>query len=144
LPALDECVYAVRGGGAWVAVGDQPPRPARVSSCASLDKGLFLTSEVKNFDQINRREVFDRLQNVCRLGRTWGDCFAYAMVATGRAEVAIDPLMNIWDAAALAPILEEAGGSYTDWEGQRTIYSGNGLATNGHVLEEVLAITRRI
>jgi histidinol phosphatase-like enzyme (inositol monophosphatase family) len=144
LPALNECVYAVRGGGAWVTVGEEPPRPALVSTRASLADGLFLTSEVKSFDQIHRRDAFDRLQDICRLGRTWGDCFAYAMVATGRAEVAIDPLMNVWDAAALAPILEEAGGTYTDWEGERTIYSGNGLATNGRVLEEVLAVTRRI
>jgi len=63
-------------------------------------------------------------------------------VATGRAELMVDPVMNVWDAAALAPVLEEAGGSFTDWEGRPTIYSGNGVATNGRVLDEVLAITR--
>jgi histidinol phosphatase-like enzyme (inositol monophosphatase family) len=143
LPALDESVYAARGGGAWHVMGKKAPRPARVSSRCRLAESLFLTSEVKSFEEIHRREVFDALQNACRLGRTWGDCYAYAMVATGRAEVAIDPLMNVWDAAAMLPILEEAGGTYTDWEGQPTIYSGNGLATNGRVLEETLAITRK-
>jgi fructose-1,6-bisphosphatase/inositol monophosphatase family enzyme len=52
-----------------------------------------------------------------------------------------DPLMEIWDAAALPPILEEAGGTFTDWQGRRTIYSGNGVATNGLVLDEVMGIT---
>ena len=54
----------------------------------------------------------------------------------------VDAFMNVWDAAALLPVLEEAGGTYTDWNGQRTILGGEGVATNGHVLAEVLAITR--
>ena len=107
-----------------------------------MAEGLFLTSEVANFNSSGRREVYDRLQSASRLGRTWGDCYAYLMVATGRAEVAIDPLMNVWDAAALLPIIEEAGGTFTDWNGNRTIRSGNALATNGRVQEEVLAIIR--
>lgn len=143
IPTQDECVYAARGGGAWYATGTQPPQPARVNSCTCLAESLFLTSEVKSFDLIGRREAYFRLQDACRLSRTWGDCYAYLMVATGRAEVAVDPLMNVWDAAALLPIMEEAGGTFTDWEGQPSIYSGNGLATNGRVLNEVLAITRR-
>ena len=142
MPALHECVYAVAGQGAWYVSKGKPPRPATVSKCPCLAEGLFLTSEVANFDASGRREVYDRLQSASRLGRTWGDCYAYLMVATGRAEVAIDPLMNVWDAAALLPIIEEAGGMYTDWNGNRTIRSGNALATNGRVQEEVLAIIR--
>ena len=55
----------------------------------------------------------------------------------------VDPYMNVWDAAALPPILQEAGGSFTDWQGRPTIHSGEGIATNGHILDEVLAITRK-
>ena len=54
----------------------------------------------------------------------------------------VDPLMNIWDAAALQPVLEEAGGTFTDWQGEPTIHSGEGVATNGAVLQEVLQATR--
>ena len=54
----------------------------------------------------------------------------------------VDPIMNVWDAAAIQPIVLEAGGTFTDWQGQPTIYSGETIATNGHVLAEVLAITR--
>ena len=86
--------------------------------------------------------VYDRLQAAARLSRTWGDCYGYLLVATGRAELMVDPIMSVWDAAAILPILEEAGGTFTDWQGRPTIHSGEGLATNGRVLEEALAILR--
>ena len=54
----------------------------------------------------------------------------------------IDPIMNVWDCAALQPVLEEAGGTFTDWNGERTIYSGHSVATNGLVQSDVLAFTR--
>ena len=60
------------------------------------------------------------------------------MVATGRAEVMVDPIMALWDAAPLQPILEEAGGTFTDWQGNPTLQAGEGVATNGLLLEEVL------
>ncbi len=62
------------------------------------------------------------------------------MVATGRAEVMVDPVVALWDVAALPPVIEEAGGTLTDWEGRRTLHSGNSLATNGKVLAEVLSL----
>jgi len=141
IPALGECVYAAAGQGAWYVAGDEPPQPARVSSCGQLSEGLFLTSEVISFDQIGRREVYDELQATARLTRTWGDCYGYLMVATGRAETMVDPIMAVWDTAALLPILEEAGGTFTDWQGRPTIHAGQAAATNGHVLADVLAIT---
>ncbi len=61
-------------------------------------------------------------------------------MATGRADVMIDPRMHIWDAAALLPILQEAGGVFTDWEGTASIESGNGLATSAALLPDVLAL----
>jgi histidinol phosphatase-like enzyme (inositol monophosphatase family) len=142
IPALDECVYAARGQGAWYVAGGRSPCRARVSSRPTLADSLFLTSEVRSFDRIGRRDAYDRLQSAARLSRTWGDCYGYLMVATGRADVMVDPLLEIWDMAALAPVIDEAGGTFTDWQGRRTIYSGNGVATNGLVHDEVLAITR--
>jgi fructose-1,6-bisphosphatase/inositol monophosphatase family enzyme len=55
----------------------------------------------------------------------------------------VDPIMNVWDAAAVQPIVEEAGGTFTDWQGTPTIHSGEAIATNGHVQAEVLAIARK-
>jgi histidinol phosphatase-like enzyme (inositol monophosphatase family) len=139
IPALDECVYAARGLGAWYLHGEQPPRRAHVSERQPLAKALFVTSEVVNFDRHGRRAAYDRLQAAARLARTWGDGYGYLMVATGRAEVMVDPVMAIWDAASLPVILEEAGGTFTDWQGHSTFQAGEGIATNGLLLEEVLA-----
>ena len=108
-----------------------------------LAQCLFLTSEVATFDEIDRRDAYDRLQSAAWLSRTWGDCYGYLMVATGRAEVMVDPVAAVWDLAPLLPILEEAGGAFTDWQGRRTIHSGQAIATNGLVHEEVLAIVRQ-
>jgi len=52
----------------------------------------------------------------------------------------LDPVMNVWDCAPLLPILEEAGGTFTDWKGQRTIEGGNAIATNGKLFAEVMRI----
>ena len=91
-----------------------------------------------------RWTCFMRLQRAARLARTWGDGYGYLMVATGRAEVMIDPVVNLWDAAPLQPIIEEAGGQFTDWQGKPTIHAGEAIATNGLVTDEVLAITRAV
>ena len=91
---------------------------------------------------IDRRDVYRRLQSSARLGRTWGDCYGYLMVATGRAEVMVDPMAALWDLAPLLPIVEEAGGRFTDWQGRRTIHSGQAIATNGILHDEVLAIVQ--
>ncbi|MGI6414652.1 MAG: histidinol-phosphatase [Thermoguttaceae bacterium] len=142
IPALDECVYAARGQGAWYIRGSAFPQRARVSDCPRLGEGLFLTSEVACFAEAGRHEAYERLQAAARLTRTWGDCYGFLLVATGRAEVMIDASMSLWDAAALQPIIEGAGGSFTDWQGKPTIQSGEAVATNGRIRDEVLAITR--
>ncbi len=142
IPGLDEGVYAAKGQGAWYIQGDSEPTPACVSSREKLADGLFITSQVDSFAQRGAAGVYDRLQEIAYITRTWGDCYGYLLIVTGRAEAMVDPVMNVWDAAALQPILEEAGGTFTDWNGQPTIHSGEGVGTNGKVLDEVLAITR--
>lgn len=142
IPPQDELLYAAKGQGAWLLEGDRRKRRARVSKCETLTEGLFLTSEVACFDEVGRRAAYDRLQASARLARTWGDCYGYLMVATGRAELMVDPTMNVWDAAPLLTILEEAGGTFTDWQGRPTIHSGEGVGSNGHVLAEVMRLLR--
>jgi histidinol phosphatase-like enzyme (inositol monophosphatase family) len=140
LPALDECVYAARGLGAWHLQANKPPLRASVSKRQPLSESLFLTSEVLTFEKIGRRPAFDRLQAAAQLTRTWGDGYGYLMVATGQADVMVDPLMAIWDAAAMPTILEEAGGTFTDWKGNPSYKANEGVATNGLLLKEVLAL----
>ncbi|MEX2119812.1 MAG: histidinol-phosphatase [Pirellulales bacterium] len=142
LPALGESVYAAAGQGAWCARDGMETRQARVSDKTSLADALFCTSELAAYDGPGRRPALAQLESACRLARTWGDCYGYVLVATGRAELMLDPVVNLWDCAAIQPILEEAGGTFTDWQGHRTMHAGEAVATNGHVLDQVLAITR--
>ena len=147
-PACGELVYAATGGGCWysdVRQGDGAPTPARVSSVRQLRESLLLTSEIQSFSTGRKNDalaVYLELQRSARLARTWGDGYGYLMVATGRAEVMIDPVMNLWDAAPLQTVIEEAGGKFTDWQGRPTVHSGESIATNGLVADEVLAIVR--
>jgi histidinol-phosphatase len=141
IPALDECIYASMGQGAWYQVGGSAPKRAQVSAREKLSEALLCSSDTR-IAAAERAGAYARLQQAVAVSRTWGDCYGYLLVATGRAEVMIDPVMNVWDAAAIQPIVLEAGGTFTDWQGRETIYSGEGIATNGRVLDEVLAITR--
>jgi histidinol phosphatase-like enzyme (inositol monophosphatase family) len=141
-PALGETVYAAKGSGCWYTCGSaNKPQAARVSTVTTLSESLLLTSELEGF-RLRRSgdatDVFMRLQRAARVVRTWGDGYGYLMVATGRAEVMIDPIMNLWDAAPLLPILAEAGGHFSDWKGNATIRAGEALATSGRLSREVL------
>jgi histidinol-phosphatase len=140
LPALGETVYAATGDGAWHVRGELPPRRAQVSKLNSLADALFLTSSASGFHKRDVWPFFERLTKTAKLTRTWGDAYGYFLVATGRAELMVDPAMNVWDAAALLPILQEAGGTFTDWQGNATIHGGEGIATNGQVLDEVMRL----
>ena len=77
-----------------------------------------------------------------KVTRGWGDCYGHILVATGRAEIMLDPRMNPWDCAPLLPILDEAGGHYTTWGGESTIWGPDGLGTNEALHREVLDILR--
>ncbi|HEX4145306.1 MAG TPA: histidinol-phosphatase [Pirellulales bacterium] len=140
IPALDEWVYAAVGQGAWHVRGGRPPVRAAVSQTPRLADSLFCTSDDTHWGGCGRQTVLERLQAAARLSRTWGDCYGYLLVATGRAELMVDPAMSVWDAAALQPVLEEAGGTFTNWRGEPTIHSGEGIATNGKILSEVLSL----
>jgi histidinol phosphatase-like enzyme (inositol monophosphatase family) len=141
IPGLDESVYASQGQGAWWTQGTHSPRPARVSTCDNLAAGTFLTTQIDSFEGRDASAAYQQLAAGASIARTWGDGYGYLLVATGRAEVMVDPIMNLWDAAPLRIVMEEAGGTFTDWQGHPTIHHGEGVATNGRVLAEVLSIT---
>lgn len=138
LPALGELVYAARGLGCF-----WNETRARVSTVASLGDGLLLSTDFGTCERYGFGAAARRLERAAGARRTWGDCYGHVLVATGRAEVMLDPVMNVWDCAPLLPILEEAGGTFTDWRGQRTIHGGNAISTNGLLLDPVLELARR-
>jgi histidinol phosphatase-like enzyme (inositol monophosphatase family) len=131
-PALDETVYAARGEGAW-----WNGRRAQVSEVASIEDALVLTTDIANIEREGYSEGFQRLHARAGMVRTWGDCYGHALVATGRAEVMLDPIMSIWDAAALQPIVIEAGGRFTSWNGESTHTGGSAISTNATLADEV-------
>ena len=138
IPALDEIVYAARGLGC--SFNDQS---SRVSSVGTLSESLLLCTDFSAGPRYGFGKELEELQRRAKTNRTWGDCYGYVLVATGRAELMLDPVMNIWDCAALLPIIEEAGGTFTDWRGERTISGGNAIATNGLIFDEVMAVVSK-
>jgi len=142
IPGLAEGIYAARGLGAWHFRGEETPRPARVSQQTDLAKAVVVTSEIETFGQRNAAELYQQLAEQVYFLRTWGDCYGYLLVATGRVDVMIDPILSIWDAAAVSPILTEAGGVFVDWQGRSRIDSGDALGTNPDLGEQLLELTR--
>ena len=137
LPALRETLWASRGGGAF-----WNDRPARVSGVRELADARLVTTGTKNLYQRGRGTAFERLRESCYADRAWSDAYAYALIATGRAEIAIDPVMSIWDTAALLPIVTEAGGTFTDWSGRTTHTAPESVATNGALFDATMSIIR--
>jgi histidinol-phosphatase len=133
LPAMGELVAAARGLGChWNG------RRARVSETPSLDRALVLSTDFGLCERYGKGPACERIQRAAAARRTWGDCYGHVLVATGRADVMLDPVMNVWDCAALLPIVEEAGGHFTDWRGERTIRGGDALSTNALLFGEVM------
>ena len=112
------------------------------SEAPRLADGLFVTSQLDSFAERDAMSAFHELERAAWITRTWGDCYGYLLVATGRAAAMVDPIANSWDVAAVQPVMQETGGTFTDWRGERTIFGGEGVATNAAVLEEVLAVLR--
>ncbi|MCP4416349.1 MAG: inositol monophosphatase family protein [Chloroflexi bacterium] len=137
LPALDEMVYAVRDGGCfWNG------RPAHVSTTSKMEDSIILTSAFNTFAKNNRAKQWQKLSDASYEQRTWGDGYGYALVATGRADVMVDPIMSVWDVAPMQVIMEEAGGTLTDWQGKATIHNEESIATNKHLLQDVMTLIK--
>jgi histidinol phosphatase-like enzyme (inositol monophosphatase family) len=138
LPALGDLVSAARGRGCFLN-GER----ARVSDTSSLNDALLLATDFGVCERFGFGESAEALQRAAAARRTWGDVYGHVLVATGRADVMLDPVMNVWDCAALMPIIEEAGGTFTDWTGARTIYGGNAISTNRALFEDVMTRINR-
>lgn len=142
-PALGETLVAWRGGGCWWSRGLGWVQ-ACVSDVAQMEEATLLLTDPAGLREGAKHAGYERLRRRVKMERGWGDCYGHALVATGRAEIMLDPELHEWDAAPLIPILEEAGGGFTDWRGRRTISGGDGLAANGALYEEVLReVTRQ-
>lgn len=135
-PALNELVYAEKGHGAfWNG------RPCRVSEKRGLEKALVASGSTTSMVKQGRMPGFQKLEKRVLASRTWGDAYGHALVATGRVEAMIDPIVAHWDVSPMSVIVREAGGVFTDFQGKHTL-ALEALSSNGHVHQELLEAFR--
>ncbi len=132
-PALDELCEAAKGQGARLN-----EESCHVRSCSSLRDATFLTTDVTTAKEFDLDIPLQKLLKRSRMHRTWGDAYGHMMVAAGRADLMFDPVLNIWDAAPLLTIMQEAGGIFCDVTGKETIQTGNGISCSRELVGEVL------
>ncbi|MDI6400429.1 inositol monophosphatase family protein [Balneolaceae bacterium ANBcel3] len=133
-PATDELCEAATGMGARYN-----GRPCRVSNTDTLTKASLLSTDITTIREEGMFDDFSHLLDQVKLHRTWGDAYGHMMVATGKADIMFDPVLNVWDAAPLLPILHEAGGVFLDLKGNATINGGNGFSSNEILAKTVLS-----
>lgn len=134
-PGTDEMLSAATGLGCW-----WNGRRARVSSQTDLSRSFLSHIDTASFAKWGKGAAWARLQQATYYNTGWCDAYAYLLVATGRAEIAIDPMMNPWDCAPFPPIFREAGGYFGDWHGNETIYGQEALATNPSLLPQLIKL----
>jgi histidinol phosphatase-like enzyme (inositol monophosphatase family) len=143
MPAIGETACGARGEGAWWirrSGADERRDPARVSAVSDPALGLLCTTSVGGFFRAGCGELYYRLRERFGLDRGWSDCYGHLLVATGRAEAMLDPRMEVWDCAALQPVVEEAGGRFTTLSGEATHRGGSAVSTNGALHDHVLSL----
>ncbi len=142
-PALGERVIAQRGSGAqWIRDGSAT-QVAKVRQCDRIADALICTSGSEYYIKADRVDAFVRLANCCGRIRGWSDCYGLLLVATGRADAMVDPIMHPWDIGPFAVIMPEAGGVITDWSGARRLDGGNAIAASPRLAVQLrLALQR--
>lgn len=135
-PPLGEMLCAAEGLGCW-----WNSRRARVSEVSDLSQACVVTSD---FERLGEKDptLVQRFAKRKALLRTWGDAYGYALVATGRAEVCIDPFLDLWDYGPYPVIMREAGGYFGTWSGKEGHTSGDALACNAALKSEVVDLMR--
>ena len=137
-PSLCRRWWATRGGGAFL-------NGARleVSAVRDLHDAVLLWSGIEEWDAVGQGDAVIELARRCWRSRGVGDFWQYMLVAEGAAEIAVDPVVSLWDLAAPMVIVEEAGGRFSDLSGARTPDGGSAMASNGQLHDEALALLRR-
>lgn len=125
------------GDGVTTTLNEQP---VQVRHTSELGEAVLLHSDQLTPAQYQDGEAFDELASRCRLVRTWGDCYGYVLLATGRADIMCDPIMNRWDIDALVPVVQGAGGVISDWQGKDPIGADSIVAATPGLHRQVMEI----
>jgi histidinol-phosphatase len=124
-PALEETVAAAEGCGCW-----WNGARCQVSGHDTLAGATILTTDDRFPYNPGRAARWAGVAAQVEVARTWGDCYGYLLVATGRAHLMVDDRLSAWDAAPLIPVITEAGGVFTDWRGRTSVDGTDGVASN--------------
>ncbi len=136
-PALGRRWWAADGRGAFIEE-DGVERGIRVSAVADVTDASMSCSGLTRWEEAGKLKQFLDLSRRVWRTRDYGDMWPYMMVAEGLVDVAGEYDLKPWDMAALAPIVREAGGSFTSADGEESIWNGSAVATNGTLHEAVL------
>lgn len=113
-------------------------KPASVRNCNDISEAVLLTTDHINIEKYHNLEKFEKLIRKVRLYRSWGDCYGYYLLATGFADVMIDPIMSFWDTMALIPIIKGAGGIITDYKGDDPANGSSIIAASPGIHSQVI------
>jgi len=111
-----------------------------VRTCSSLSQATLLTTDHLNIEKYQSAIKFDALIRKVKLYRNWGDCYGYYLLATGYADAMIDPIMNIWDSAAVIPIIRGAKGTITDYHGADAAKGESIIAASPEIHNEIITL----
>ena len=137
LPAMKQVYRALRGDGAF-----RDDRRIRVSNIATLSQAHVYYSSISWFKKAGHDRQFLNLVDLTERQRGFGDFYGFVMVAQGSGEIMVEHGVHAWDVAALVPILEEAGGKLTAWDGRLDINKPDVLASNAVLHEQALQVIR--
>ncbi|WP_156251931.1 histidinol-phosphatase [Pseudactinotalea terrae] len=138
-PALGRRWWAGRGSGAWTGRSLSTATRIAVSGVTSLDDASLSYSSLSSWTAAGIGEEFRDLESRCWRSRAYGDFWSYMLVAEGAVDIACEPELELYDMAALVPIVVEAGGRFSSLTGEDGPYGGNAVATNGHLHDDVIA-----
>jgi histidinol-phosphatase len=138
-PALNRRWWAACGTGAWSTVGAGEPRRLSVSRVHDPADASLSYASLSGWTELERRDRFLALLDTVWRTRAYGDFWSYMLVAEGAVDLATEPELALWDMAALAPIVTEAGGRFTGLDGRPGVHSGNAAASNGLLHDALLA-----
>lgn len=105
-----------------------------------LEKAILLCTDQAYIGEVKGSTNFDQLSSKTCFTRTWGDCFGYYLVASGKADIMLDPEMNPWDLMALIPIIRGSGARISDWEGGDPAKGNSIVAANSDLHADVIRI----
>ena len=111
-----------------------------VRNCETIDQAVLLTTDYLNIEKYQHFENFWNLAHKVKFSRCWGDCYGYYLVATGFADIMIDPIMSPWDLKAIIPIINGAGGMITDYHGKNANQGSSLVASSKKIHDEIIAI----